>query len=126
MRDASLRRHTFLKKSVSKNLPAKRKQIRHFIFANRIDLNQNISSIVFRVYSKSFIINSFNCICNTIAVRLRSKSSRFYRLIRLHHQIICGEAFCQAFSRKSGNRISRASPTNQNLKLITDVRDGAC
>ena len=60
--------------------------------------------------------NAFIHACNPIAAVLWLKSSRFYRLIRLHHQIICGEVLCQAFFQESGNRAPRASPINQNLK----------
>ena len=62
-----------------------------------------------------FIINGFNCTRNTVAVILRLKFSRFYEIIRLHHQIICGEVFwLHLFSQKRWNAFP-ASPTNQNL-----------
>ena len=59
------------------------------------------------MYCKLFIIKDLNRTCNTIAVRLCLKSLRCKTTIWLHHQIISGEAFCQAFSRKSGNHIPR-------------------
>ena len=61
-----------------------------------------------------YIINELIYTCNTVAVMLRLKSSRFYWLKRLHHQIICGEVLCQAFFQESGNRVP-CRPTNQNL-----------
>ena len=44
--------------------------------------------------------------CNTIAVILRLKSSRFYKLIWLHHQIICeGVFWLHLFCKKGGTRL---------------------
>ena len=73
----------------------------------------------FGFLANSFIIKVANKTGNPIEVRLRLKSSRFYENNMATFKTNLGKVFEELeklFSKKFLERVSPASPTNQNLK----------
>ena len=77
--DACLRRHTFLKKSVSKNFPEKKAKVAPMLSYETVKILIRVHLLSgFECIANSLFTNDLKYTRNTIAVRLRLKSPRFY------------------------------------------------